>query len=177
VSATIGDFPDMPAEAVTRAVTAMAGTGVDFVKIGLFPGPGLDPCLQALAPLARRQRLVAVLFADRVPDFRLPARLAGLGFAGVMLDTADKSAGGLLAHQSPARLAEFVALARRSGLLCGLAGSLKVADISHLLPFVPEYLGFRGALCHQHARTRSLDPAALASLGRAMASAASPTGV
>lgn len=168
VSATIGDFPDMPAAEVARAVAEMAATGVDFVKIGLFPAASLMACLDALAPLAARQRLVAVLFADREPDFQLLPHLARHGFAGVMLDTANKTGGGLLRYQPPPRLAEFVAQAQQLGLLTGLAGSLKLADIPTLAPIGPDYLGFRGALCHKHARTHALDPDALAALSEAM---------
>ena len=36
LSATIGDLP-MDPQRVFQAVEAMAGTGVDYVKIGLFP--------------------------------------------------------------------------------------------------------------------------------------------
>lgn len=168
VSATIGDFPDMPPAAVTAAVAAMAATGVDFVKIGLFPSPALAACLDALAPLASRHRLVAVLFADREPDFGLIGRLAERDFTGVMLDTADKAGGGLLAHQPVARLAQFVTQAKGAGLLSGLAGSLKLADIPVLAPIGPDYLGFRGALCRNHARTWALEPGALAALSEAM---------
>lgn len=168
VSATIGDFPDMPASAVAQAVTEMAATGVEFVKIGLFPARGLMDCLDTLAPIAARRRLVAVLFADREPDFRLLPHLARHGFAGVMLDTANKTNGGLLQYQSPSRLAEFVALAKNFGLLTGLAGSLKRNDIPLLAPLGPDYLGFRGALCRQNARTEALDPDALTALGEAM---------
>ncbi len=168
VSATIGDFPDMVPDAVCAAVAAMAETGVDFVKIGFFPSPALPACLDALAPLAARHALVAVLFADRAPDAALIPRLASGGFRGVMLDTADKTGGGLTCWQSPAQLAAFVALARRHGLLSGLAGSLRLADIPALAALEPDYLGFRGALCGGHARTAALDAEALAAVSRAM---------
>ena len=168
VSATIGDFPTMPPREVARAAAEMAATGVDIVKIGLFPAASLMDCLRQLAPIAARQRLVAVLFADREPDFNLLPHLARHGFAGVMLDTADKRGGGLARHQVPARLAAFIAQARQLGLLNGLAGSLKLADVPVLAPLAPDYLGFRGALCRQHARTQALDPAALAALAEAM---------
>lgn len=168
VSATIGDFPAMPPQDVSRAVAEMAAAGVDFVKIGLFPAHDLIACLDALAPIAARQRLVAVLFADREPDFGLLLHLAKRGFAGVMLDTADKTAGGLLAHQPPERLADFVARAKLLGLLTGLAGSLKLVDIPVLSSIGPDYLGFRGALCHQHTRTQTLNPDALDAVGAAL---------
>jgi dihydroneopterin aldolase len=166
VSATIGDFPAMEPHAVAHAVHMMAATGVDFVKIGLFPAPALHDCLDALASLCTQHRLVAVLFADRNPDIGLADRLAECGFAGIMLDTLDKSAGGLLQHQPLEHLARFVTEARRLNLISGLAGSLRAADIPILAPLDPDYLGFRGALCHNHARTLTLDADAMFAISR-----------
>lgn len=168
VSATVGDFPAMEPHAVTRAVSKMAATGVDFVKIGLFPAPALQDCLDALEPLCGQYRLVAVLFADCNPDIQLADRLAELGFAGIMLDTMDKSAGGLLQHQPVARLANFVAQARSLNLISGLAGSLRAVDIPVLAPIGSDYLGFRGALCHNHARTQTLDLDAMSAITQAI---------
>jgi uncharacterized protein (UPF0264 family) len=168
VSATIGDFPAMEPHAVVHAVRMMAATGVDFVKIGLFPAPALQDCLAALAPLCSQHRMVAVLFADRNPDSDLVDRLAEYGFAGIMLDTLDKSAGSLLQHQPVERLARFVTEARRLNLISGLAGSLRAADIPILAPLDPDYLGFRGALCHHHARTQTLDADAMFAISRTM---------
>lgn len=168
VSATVGDFPEMPPDAVRTAVAAMAETGVDFVKIGCFPAALLCDCIDALAPLAARHDLVAVLFADRVPDVALIPRLAERGFRGVMLDTAGKADGGLTHCQPPERLASFVAQARRHGLFSGLAGSLRLADIPALAVLEPDYLGFRGALCAGHARTAALDAEALAAVSQAV---------
>ncbi|WP_296892055.1 (5-formylfuran-3-yl)methyl phosphate synthase [Thiobacillus sp.] len=168
VSATVGDFPTMEPHAVAHAVDTMAATGVDFVKIGLFQAPALHDCLDALAPLCTHHRLVAVLFADRNPDIGLADRLAECGFAGIMLDTLDKSAGGLLRHQPVARLTRFVDHARHLGLVSGLAGSLRVTDIPILAPLGADYLGFRGALCRSHARTRALDARAMLAVSDAI---------
>jgi uncharacterized protein (UPF0264 family) len=162
VSATIGDHPDMDPQHVRTAIETTAACGVDFVKIGLFPGPALIPCLQALADCAQQHHLIGVLFADRQPDYRLIERLASLHFMGVMFDTADKAGGGLLRHQPPEHLAEFVSLAKHLGLICGLAGSLKTEDIARLQRLRPDYLGFRGALCRDQTRTLGLDAQALA---------------
>jgi len=168
VSATVGDFPNMEPHAVARAVDMMGATGVDFVKIGLFPAPALQDCLAALAPLCSQHRLVAVLFADRNPDIGPADRLAEYGFAGIMLDTLDKTAGGLLQHQPVARLARFVDHARQRGLISGLAGSLRATDIPILAPLGADYLGFRGALCRSHARTQSLDTEAMLAVSDAI---------
>lgn len=168
VSATVGDFPAMEPYSVTHAVSMMATTGVDFVKIGLFPAPALPECLEALASLSDRCRLVAVLFADRNPDIRLVERIATLGFSGIMLDTMDKSAGGLLQYQPVVRLADFVGQVRSLNLISGLAGSLRAADIPDLVPLGADYLGFRGALCHDHARTQTLDLDAITAITQAI---------
>ena len=122
VSATIGDLPMQP-EVIAKAVRKTADTGVDIVKIGFFDG-STQACLAALDPIAERARLVAVLFADRRPDFDLLPALANAGFFGVMLDTADKSKGTLCNHMDRHALAQFGALARTHGLHFGLAGSL-----------------------------------------------------
>lgn len=165
LSATVGDHP-LDADTLLAAARRTAGTGVPLVKIG-FPlpragaGAALAPVLAGLAPLARETRLIAVLFADQAPDLRVLTRFAQAGFAGVMLDTADKAAGRLTRHLEREALAHFVATAQGLGLLTGLAGSLALADIPALAALEPDYLGFRGALCAE-GRTGALDPARLA---------------
>lgn len=157
LSATIGDLP-MQAELVLAASRAMAETGVDFVKIGFFPGGDWQACIQQLASLAAEGvALIAVLFADSDPDFAVLEALAAAGFAGAMLDTMDKQSGSLTGIYPTAVLAGFVSRCHELNLLCGLAGSLTAADIQPLLGLKPDYLGFRGALCQHHRRTAALD--------------------
>lgn len=171
LSATVGDHP-LDAQILAHAARRIAATGVPLVKIG-FALPRSDaattlaPCLKALAEVARESRLIAVLFADQGPDLRLVPAFADAGFAGVMLDTADKAAGGLRRHLGEAELARFVALARQHRLLTGLAGSLKLEDVAPLAALGPDYLGFRGALCAE-GRTGALDPHRMAAVGRAL---------
>jgi hypothetical protein len=97
-----------------------------------------------------------VLFADTAPDFALIDRLHESGFAGAMLDTGDKRAGGLRRHMDDATLGDFVARVRRDRMISGLAGSLALADVVPLRRLGPDYLGFRGALCPA-GRTSALD--------------------
>ncbi len=157
ISATVGDLPMVP-EAVAEAVASMAGTGVDYVKIGFFPGGDWAGVIEGLRPLAQDGiRMVAVLFGDCAPELRWVAALAEAGFAGAMLDTADKAQGSLREVCEPKFLRDFVAEARGHGLLCGLAGSLRAGDIPSLLALQPDYLGFRGALCGGN-RTGEMDP-------------------
>jgi (5-formylfuran-3-yl)methyl phosphate synthase len=155
VSATIGDLPMRP-RLLRLAVESMARTGVTFVKVGFFPDARANLCIDELAMVTSKVSVVAVLFADRNPQLDMVERLARGGFAGVMLDTADKSAGGLRSHMSIETLAAFVQLARGHGLFTGLAGSLKIEDVAALLPLAPDYLGFRGALCADATRTGNL---------------------
>ncbi len=162
VSAVTGDGARAPAEAHAAAL-ALAEAGVGIVKQGVFDAAA--GCIEALAPLAARVRLVAVLFADRQPDVAsLLPRLAAAGFYGAMLDTADKSAGRLLAHRDMAALDGFLRACRALGLSAGLAGSLEAPDVPRLLVLSPDVLGFRGALCRRADRTAALDADAMAAI-------------
>ena len=163
VSATAGDLPLDP-RLIVSAAERIADTGVDLVKIGFFAGAERTACLPPLELIAHRQPLVAVLFADQDPDLELIARLAGAGFAGVMLDTADKTRGSLTVQADLSLLADFVTQGRRHGLLTGLAGSLSLGDLDALLPLGADYLGFRRALCADGDRRGELEPARLHAL-------------
>jgi dihydroneopterin aldolase len=163
VSAVCGDLPMDPATFCNK-VEEIAGTGVDYVKIGFFPSATAADCAMALAPLAGRVKLVAVLFADLDPEFGLLAALAESGFHGVMLDTAKKGQGRLLDHMPLVRIDAFVHQARELGFQVGLAGSLEAPDVPRLLPFGPDFLGFRGALCNASVRTDAISAEAIAQI-------------
>lgn len=170
VSATIGDL-DLDPEVIALAVMDRDRTGVDLVKIGMFPGDvaGTFACLKPLAE--RGIRMVAVVLADRTADPEsLIAPAARAGFAGIMLDTAGKGSGGLLSHMALGDAGRFVAAARDHGLLCGLAGSLRLEDIAVLRPLAPDYLGFRGALC-EGGREGGLDDQRLRAVAARIATA------
>lgn len=160
VSAVTGDQPMAPDRVVAAAET-MAGAGVDYVKQGIFAEGEIERSIHALAPLAERVRLVAVLFADRAPDLELLPQLAQAGFHAAMLDTADKSSGRLLDHMDLPRLRRFVTECGRLGLLSGLAGALEAPDVPRLLVLNPGVLGFRGALCGEGGRTGRIELAAV----------------
>jgi len=157
ISATVGDLP-MQSQLLIPAVQRMSDTGVDYVKIGFFPGGDWLDCVVELGKLTQQGlALIAVLFADTQPDLTIIADLQRAGFSGVMLDTMNKSLGSLTQLMSLKECQNFVETAKSAGLLTGLAGSLTKNDIPKLLPFKPDYLGFRGALCQQHQRTSQLD--------------------
>ena len=148
LSATAGDLP-LREDLLPPVVEALAAAGVDVVKIGLFEG---DPAATLPAVAARVSadvRLVAVAFADRGLDPDLPDLLAASGFAGLVVDTADKSSGRLLDHATPEALAGLVARAHARGLFVGLAGSLRAEHVVTLATCGADLFGFRGALCGQ----------------------------
>jgi (5-formylfuran-3-yl)methyl phosphate synthase len=158
-SATVGDLV-MQAGVIADAVKQMAATGVDYVKVGLFSGPDLEPCLTALIeqPLVLETPLIAVLFADQSVDLSLIESIKQAGFCGVMVDTANKNGQRLLDHWPVTTLHSFVREARQHKLLCGLAGALSIEDIALLEPLGADYLGFRSALCDGRQRTLKLQP-------------------
>ena len=156
LSAVAGNLEMVPAILI-EAVTALAETGVDYVKIGFLPSPEAGACIDALRPLAARIRLVGVLFADLKPDLTLLPRFAAAGFAGVMLDTATKGKGRLLDYMDIPSLKGFVEACRHAQLAAGLAGSLEPPDVARLLPLEPAFLGFRAALCASGDRRSRLD--------------------
>ena len=151
ISATIGDLPMQPG-LIINAVEQTRETGVDYIKIGFLPGEGPAQVIRELANLATKVKLIGVLFADANPDFGLIERLASAGFRGIMLDTFAKTIGSLTQIMPQPEINQFISLAKSKGLICGLAGSLRKEDVPALLPYQPDYLGFRGALCDQNNR-------------------------
>jgi dihydroneopterin aldolase len=160
VSAVV-DLPHEPSLAC-KAIEDAAATGVDFVKFAAPATPDAPALVSALAPLSKKTKLVAVLFADLGPDLERLSQFANAGFAGAMLDTAHKNKGRLIDHMSIGALSVFVARCRELGLRAGLAGSLEAPDVPRLLVMSPAILGFRGALCVARDRRATIDVEATA---------------
>jgi uncharacterized protein (UPF0264 family) len=167
VSATVGDLP-LEERSLRAAVLATAARGVDFVKLGLFPGGGAESALQGLTRLTSRIRLILVLFADALPEFDAVTLAGRIGAAGLMLDTMGKNGVALPDLVAPQTLQALIASARARGLAIGLAGSLRAGDVPALLALGPDLLGFRGALCREGRRGQPLDPVRLAAIRAAI---------
>ncbi len=161
ISATIGDRPDDIADAVRR----VAECGVDLVKVGIEDNAAAHGVLTMLAGCGRP--VVPVLIADRGLDAALVEFAAGLGLAGLMVDTADKAAGSLFDRVPMAALQRFIDRARAASLLCGLAGALRLADLPRLMALAPDFAGFRSAVCLGD-RGGALDSQRLRALRQAM---------
>jgi dihydroneopterin aldolase len=171
VSAVVGEAADL--ERTIAAGSELAGAGPAYLKIGLPPAALRDEFIRALARLARRAKLIGVMFADDGADSMFIPVMAASGFAGVMLDTARKTGARLLDHMDVTALARFIDAAHAHRLMAGLAGSLEPPDIPRLLPLKPDVLGFRRALCAGHDRQAHVDAAAVAAV-RALIPADAP---
>ena len=163
VSATVGDLP-LEAQSVRSAILMTAALGVDYIKLGLFPGSERECCLTALATLTAQIRLILVAFADALPEGDIVELSARIGASGVMFDTLGKRGASLPELIPPIRLAAFVRSAHAQGLTIGLAGALRASQVSELLSCEPDLIGFRSALCHDGERKRPLDPVRLAAV-------------
>lgn len=156
-SATIGDLP-MEAPRIAHAVDSVMSAGVDIIKVGVFADVIPAQILQLIRHYTNDGcRIVLVFFADLKPQLDDFPVIAEAGVYGVMLDTADKTKGSLRTILDDRLLKRFVGQAQAQGLLTGLAGSLKTADIRPLLQIRPDYLGFRSALCDQQQRNNTID--------------------
>lgn len=161
ITATIGDLPMQP-NLLLPAVTSVANTGVDVVKIGFFnvtdePIKVYEVCIEALQSLIRADvKLVAVLFAEYQYPSELIGMLKNAGFYGVMLDTAHKNGATLFDCLSHQQIRTFVQSAIKSGLKPGLAGSLRHEHISLVKQFEADYVGLRGGVCADGLRTNQL---------------------
>ncbi len=168
VSATIGDLP-MQATRISQAISIMASTGVDIIKVGAFDDL-TDEVIEALKEQAIKGAqaddgmqfsIVIVLFVDKGLNLEIIPDLAAAGVRGIMLDTANKSKGNLRTQMRDKDIKAFVVQSKSFGLMTGLAGSLCIGDIAPLLELAPDYLGFRGALCQDNLRTQAIDSSAV----------------
>ncbi len=136
------------------AAQRLVGPAVPSVMSDAVP-----PAASTTAP-----RVVPVLLADDgVPWALLAEALALRCFEVLMLDTQDKTGGGLLQRCRAQDLQRFVAQAREAGVLAGLAGSLRLSELPTLRALAPGFAGFRTAVC-QAGRRSALDPVALRQL-------------
>jgi len=143
-------------EANGPAVAAMADMGADYVEVALVRDADRPKRIRALGVLARRAKLLGVVFADDGFDQELISLIAGAGFAGVLLHTPRREGQGLLDVMDIPALANFIEAARAKGLLAGFAGALEPPDIPRLLLLAPDILGC-GGLCTAAAGQLSID--------------------
>ena len=129
--------------------------GLRFVKLGMAGCLQTDWTARWRAVrerLPRTTELVAVLYADwptagcPSPQQLLPAAVE-LGCRTLLIDTFDKTRGGLLEHLPLPRLADVLGQYRDAGFRIVLAGSLSLETIAAVMPLRPDLIAVRGAAC------------------------------
>ena len=121
--------------------------------------------------LVRRSQLILVHYADtaasRSPHWQeVIETTMALGGKFVLIDTHNKTLGGLLDHYSLAQLEKMIGVAKQFDLGVALAGSLRLDQLPCLSNLGADWLGVRGAVCRETDRTGDL---CLDSLQRAIA--------
>lgn len=168
ISATIGDVPLHELDEILARVATVGACGVDIVKVGIERSPAAGAVLRSLAEVGRP--LVPVFIADRGLDERAVSLALSLGFAGVMVDTADKRAGSLFEALPLEAVKRFVAMAREAGVMVGVAGALRREQAPLIAQLRPDFAGFRSAVCTGE-RSGALDALRLRELVAAMRAA------
>ena len=137
---------------------------VDFAKLGLSglaPGEGSRDWLRDWQSLRERLngpgRWIAVAYADAehcgAPELDLVVAAAiETGCAGVLIDTWDKTAGGLRDHVSMDQLESVRERTAAAGLLLALAGKVSLEDLPEVTRVQPDLVAVRSAACRDGRR-------------------------
>ena len=186
VSAALGDAPNLPGTFALAAAGA-AACGVDYVKVGLRGLTKEAESAEFLAAVVRAAHeasagvsVVAAAYAEAaaigsIAPRVLPRVAQRAGAQGCLIDTALKDGRTLFDHLDAREIARFIADCRRRGLLCGLAGSLRLPQAPLLIELGPDVVGARGAICEGGRRGR-LDPQRLRSFLAALRGAGAGRG-
>ena len=162
ISSTVGES-HQDIVSLIKAIQQPAMLGVDIVKVAIdmMLATDLVDDVDFLYLVSKQSKnnikLVAVLFVDHKLDLNVLSKLKLLGFYGVMLDTAHKNGKNLIYHLSIEELETFIKLCQQYQFVTGLAGSLYADSVTKLSNLKPNYLGFRGGVCHDFKRQSTLD--------------------
>ncbi|MHA1294132.1 MAG: (5-formylfuran-3-yl)methyl phosphate synthase [Promethearchaeota archaeon] len=164
LSATIGDFPNLPGSASLAALGA-AFSGADIVKVGL-KGPKneeegiklMKKVVKAVKDYNEDIKVVAAGYADKVridgsPEFLSIPTIAAESEADIaMLDTFIKDDKGLFDFLNINQLIQFKEKSKELNLDVALAGKLKIEDIFKIKEISPDIIGVRSVVCENFDR-------------------------
>ena len=168
LSATIGDFPNLPGTASLAALGA-AVAGADIIKIGLKGPTTENECIflmnkvvKAVKDYNKNIKVVAAGYADKIrmessPDFlSLPFIAAKSGADIVMLDTYVKDGKGLFDFLTVDQLKLFRDKAKEFNLEVALAGNLRKNSLPKIKEILPDIIGVRSMVCEGYDRNNGL---------------------
>ncbi len=164
LSATIGDFPNLPGSASLAALGA-AVSGADIIKVGL-KGPKdektaiklMQKVVKAVKDYNDNIKIVAAGYADRrrmnsSPEFMsIPTIASESGSDIAMLDTYIKDKMGLFNFLTIDQLIQFKNKADDLDLEIALAGNLRKKDIPSINYISPDIIGVRSVVCEGYDR-------------------------
>lgn len=165
ISASIGDFPDLPGSAALAAFGAVKA-GAIIVKIGVKGPNDVRSATRLVRQVVRAVReadgsaeVVACAYGDfkragTIDPTLLPKIVSDGGAHIAMLDTAIKDGKSLLDFLDVEELRNFVEGAHSRGFLAALAGSLGREEMKLLKQIDPDVIGVRGAACEGGDRKR-----------------------
>ena len=168
LSATIGDFPNLPGSASLAALGA-AVSGADIIKIGLKESTTEDDCVYLMKGVVKAVKnynenikVVVAGYADRIrmktsPDFLLLPNIAAKSGADiVMLDTFIKDGKGLFDFLSVEQLNFFKNKAKKLNLEVALAGYLMKDSLPMIKEIMPDIIGVRSIVCEGYDRNNGI---------------------
>ena len=141
----------MMSDATARAVVAMAAPAPTSSRSASARKSGAARTLEAPRASSSSARCCSSACCSpiRASISTSSGHARAAGFAGLMLDTADKKRGALPDIVPTETLQAFVAATHGAGMFAGLAGSLRAEHVPILLNSHPDVLGFRGGLCRR----------------------------
>ncbi|MFX0057250.1 MAG: (5-formylfuran-3-yl)methyl phosphate synthase [Candidatus Hodarchaeota archaeon] len=168
LSATIGDFPNLPGSASLAALGAVVA-GADIIKVGLL-GPNnieqgvylMKNVVKAVKDYDENVKIVTAGYADKArmdgsPDFMsIPTIAADSGSDIAMLDTYIKDGKGLFDFLSVNQLIQFRKKAKEFNLKVALAGNLMKKDMPDIRKISPDIIGVRSLVCDGYDRNNGL---------------------
>jgi len=168
LSATIGDFPNLPGSASLAALGA-AVSGADVIKIGLKESTTEDDCVYLMKGVVKAVKnynenikVVVAGYADKIrmktsPDFLLLPNIAAKSGADiVMLDTFIKDGKGLFDFLSIEQLKFFKNKAKKLNLEVALAGYLMKDSLPMIKEIMPDIIGVRSIVCEGYDRNNGI---------------------
>ena len=149
LSAALGELSE------TDRVAAQLPVAYHFAKYGLAGAAAMDwqtELKRRLAELPQSVLPVVVVYADWKRCFSPePAEVIAsahqFGAGAMLIDTYLKDGSTSFDHLTGDQICEFIALARKSNLVCVLAGGLTIDLIVTAANFKPDYIAVRGAAC------------------------------
>lgn len=175
VSAALGELTEVE-EGLLSGRAFLPESGLAYLKLGLSGMGSVSDWVsrwvrfrEAVVPSGSGSSppgWIAVAYADRrraeAPQIEdVVSAAISTGCAGLLIDTFDKSGGGVLDYLDQERLLGVVRQVQEAGLLAVLAGKVGWNDLPTLKEIAPDIIAVRSLVCRDGDRRREIDVAAI----------------